>query len=118
MFFRSVLSSANRWVLRERCIVTWLDISPEAAAVRAGAGNGVAEAQAFGESRPSGQRSSGRKIHTTAIRPLLADGDILERMIALDAVRRPLYRECADIVIQVEGKSPAVIVEELYAALD
>jgi hypothetical protein len=33
-------------------------------------------------------------------------------------IRRPLYRECADIVIQVEGKTPAAIVEELYAAMD
>jgi shikimate kinase len=90
-----VLASGNRDLLKERCTVIWLDLSPELAATRAGRGS-----------------------QTPAVRPLLADGDIVERMRILDAIRRPLYRECADIVIQVGDKSPAAIVEELYAALD
>lgn len=98
-----VLAPGNRRVLRERCTVVWLDLRPEAAATRAGAG---------------GKKSDGRDAQAPAVRPLLADGDLLERMQALDAIRRPLYRECADIVIQVEGKTPVAIVEELHAAMD
>lgn len=90
-----VLAAGNRELLRERFVVIWLDLSPELAAIRAS-----------------------RASQAPAVRPLLADGDVLERMRALDQIRRPLYCECADIVIQVEDKSPAAIVEELYAALD
>jgi shikimate kinase len=106
-----VLAPGNRYILMERCTVVWLDLSPEVAAARA---EGV------------GKRGSGRDARTAAaldakapaVRPLLAGGDIVERMKTLDSIRRPLYRECADIVVQVEGKSPAAIVEELYAAMD
>ena len=87
-----VLAPGNRNLLRERCVVVWLDLSPELAAARAD--------------------------RAPAVRPLLAMGDMVEQLRALDKIRRPLYRECADIIVQVGDKSPAVIVEELYAALD
>jgi shikimate kinase len=106
-----VLAPGNRSLLRERCTVVWLDVDPEVAAGRA---------------KPAADRGPGRSVKPAAgtdgpapaVRPLLADGNVLERMRTLDLIRRPLYCECADIVIQVEGKTPAVIVEELYAALD
>jgi shikimate kinase len=114
-----VLAPGNRDCLRERCTVVWLDLSPELAAARADA------AGSRGHHQGAGQASSrkatvtlGLVAPTPAVRPLLADGDIVERMKTLDSIRRPLYRECADIVVQVEGKSPAAIVEELYAAMD
>lgn len=98
-----VLAPGNRSLLRERCFVVWLDLSPELAAVRAEAGS---------------RMDAGRSAMAPAVRPLLPEGDLLDRMKVLDAIRRPLYRGCADIVVQVGDKTPASIVEELYAALD
>lgn len=108
-----VLASGNRELLRERCTVVWLDLSPEAAAGRAKVGTRRA-----GDSRPGMGQATVSKNIAQAVRPLLADGNIGEKMRALDRIRRPLYQECASIIVQAEDKSPAAIVEELYAALD
>lgn len=108
-----ILDPANRNVLSDRCTVVWLDLSPEAAAARVESGGRKA-----GDGKSAGKKPAPQADQAPAVRPLLADGDILERMKALDAIRRPLYRECAEIVIHVEGKIPATIVEELYAAMD
>jgi shikimate kinase len=98
-----VLAPGNRDIIKERCTVIWLDLSPELAAARAEAG---------------GMKNAGSNSPAAAVRPLLSGGDMVERMRALYATRRPLYHECADITVQVEGKSPAAIVEELYALMD
>jgi shikimate kinase len=127
-----VLTPGNRALLVERCLVVWLDLSPELAAarVKAGgrkagsrkAGGRNAETSGSGTSKVAGDQTMDQTVdqisRESAVRPLLADGDVLDRMRTLDAVRRPLYRDCASIIIQVEGKTPAAIVEELYAALD
>ena len=113
-----ILAAGNRELLRERCVVIWLDLSPEIAAVRAGAGSRKSAEGSIGSSKAAERAASGQDVPVPVVRPLLANGDILQRMKTLDSTRRPLYRESADIIVKVEDKSPAVIVEELYAALD
>ncbi|MDX9959022.1 MAG: shikimate kinase [Clostridia bacterium] len=118
-----VLAPGNRSLLKERCTVVWLDVSPEVAAARADpAGNREPHRGAGQKTKPTAgldtKPAAGLDAKPPAVRPLLADGNVLERMCALDAIRRPLYRECADIIVQAEGKSPIAIVEELYAVLD
>lgn len=92
----SVLSEVNRRLLRERCFVVWLDISPESAARRL-AGNG------------------GKKGGTG--RPLLDAGDAAVRLIALDKERRPLYEGLADLRVDAEGSSYRALARRVALAL-
>ena len=69
-----VLSAQNRTALHERSIVVWLRATPETLIARVG---------------------------NATTRPLLADDP--ERVIRrLDAERRSLYADCADIVVDVD----------------
>ncbi len=92
----SVLSEVNRRLLRERCFVVWLDISPESAARRL-AGNG------------------GKKGGTG--RPLLDAGDAAVRLIALDKERRPLYEGLADLRVDAEGSGYRALARRVALAL-
>ncbi|PID72486.1 MAG: shikimate kinase [Desulfobulbus propionicus] len=56
-------------------------------------------------------KNAARKIKK---RPLLQD---LDKARELFAARLPLYREAADIEINVEGKAPEQVAEELFALL-
>jgi shikimate kinase len=51
-------------------------------------------------------------------RPLLQTDDPRQRLADLMAIREPLYRECADIVIDTDGKRVMDVVREIMAQLD
>lgn len=83
----TVLSPDNRALLA-RGMVVWLRADPSTLAARVGSGTG---------------------------RPLL-DDDPAAALVALDAVRRPLYEEVADVVIDVDDLDPATVVDRILAA--
>ncbi len=85
----SVLSGANRALLRDGFTVVWLLAAPETAARRSGGGE----------------------------RPLLAGTDPELRMKELYEARKALYAECADLSIDTESKSIPEIVEAILDAL-
>jgi shikimate kinase len=86
-----VLDARNRTVLRERCRVVWLRVSPQEAARRIAAG-------------PGG-------------RPLLERGEPQARLAELLAEREPHYRELAEAVLETDGRSVAEVAEEVAARL-
>jgi len=84
----AVLDPANRVLLAESGTVVWLRAQPETLAARVGDGAG---------------------------RPLL--GSDPPRVLAdLDAVRRPLYAQLADAVVDVDELEPAEVVEAVLRA--
>jgi len=85
-----VRSSRKRAALREHAdVVVWLD----------------ADVSALGERASRG-----------AHRPLL-DGDVEDRLMALDGERRVLYQSVADVRLDTTGKGIAEVVQEVVAAL-
>ncbi|TFG80594.1 MAG: shikimate kinase [Spirochaetales bacterium] len=91
-----VLRWRNRRMLGRRCLVIWLDLSPEAAA----------------------SRLEAEELSAAGGRPLLTGPSIFDRLVELDRRRRPLYRACADRTLAVTGRSIEEIAEEIHAALD
>lgn len=83
-----VLSAANRDLIASSGLVVWLRADPELLARRVGTGTG---------------------------RPLL-DGDPASRLVALDAVRRPLYETLAQVTIDVDDLTPSEVVERILEA--
>lgn len=67
--------------------------------------------------RASPETLVGRTERRRAQRPLLRDGDPLERLRALAAVRDPVYA-LADIVIESDGKSVKRVVDEVIKGLN
>ena len=49
-------------------------------------------------------------------RPLL-DGDPLTTLTALEAIRRPLYAEVADLTIDVDDRAPSAVASEILEAV-
>ena len=88
----AVLDAANRALLRRAGTVAWLRADPSVLAARVTA---------------SGQ----------AHRPLLGD-DPHGNLVRLDAERRPLYEELADLIVDVEARTPEEIAEHLVLHLD
>jgi shikimate kinase len=84
----TVLSPANREMLANVGAVVWLRADPATLAARVGAGVG---------------------------RPLLGS-DPAQNLIALDAVRRPLYGEVADVIIDVDPLDASTVVDRILAA--
>ena len=82
-----VLSPANRELLHRSGTVVWLRADPELLARRVGSGAG---------------------------RPLLGD-DPAATLVELYEVRRPLYESVAHIVVDVDGRSAAQVVDLLLA---
>jgi shikimate kinase len=82
-----VLDADNRDLLRRSGVVVWLRADPATLAVRVGAGEG---------------------------RPLLGD-DPAAALAALEEVRRPLYRQVADAVIDVDSLTPDQVVDRVLA---
>jgi len=80
-----VLEEANRSLLARRAWVAWLKASPEALAARLG--------------HPAG-------------RPLLA-GDLLEALRRLESQRQGLYRQVAQVELEVEDLDPEAVAEEV-----
>jgi shikimate kinase len=85
----AVLDPANRDRLRRSGTVVWLRAEPATLAGRVGDGVG---------------------------RPLL-DGDPAAALDRLDRVRRPLYREVADVAVDVDGLTAAEVADEVLKAL-
>jgi shikimate kinase len=83
----TVLDPANRALLAAQAMVVWLRADPATLAARVGSGEG---------------------------RPLL-EGDPAARLIELDAVRRPLYEEVADVVVDVEGLDPSRVADRILS---
>jgi shikimate kinase len=83
----TVLAPENRAVLAAHTVV-WLRADPATLAARVGTGEG---------------------------RPLL-QADPAGTLVGLDAVRRPLYEEVADVVVDVDALDPATVVDRVLAA--
>ncbi len=89
----SVIAVAGGAVLDPECrrrlvasgVVVWLDVDPRVLATRVGEGAG---------------------------RPLL-EIDPARTLRRLDAVRRPVYRSIADVVVSVSDRPPAAIAEQI-----
>jgi shikimate kinase len=89
-----VLDAERRRLLRERCRVVWLEVSPDEAARRV---------SAAGE--------------PGATRPLLAGGPVRERLAGLLAERAPLYAEAAHVRVDTSGRTPGEVTTQVLAAL-
>lgn len=83
-----VLDPAHRALLRERCEVVWLEVSPAEAARRVGAGAG---------------------------RPLLAGSPAQARLESLLAERGPLYAEVAHRRVDTERLAPEAVADAILA---
>ena len=86
----TVLDETNRRLIRQHHPVVWLRAPPEVLATRLGA---------------------------ATHRPLL-DVDPSGALVHLDAVRRPLYEEVADVVVDVDDLTPDQVVTCIEAALE
>jgi shikimate kinase len=84
----AVLDPEARRRLRSAGVVVWLDAPPHTLAERVGSGWG---------------------------RPLL-DEDPAGTLSRLDAVRRPVYGELADVVLRVGGRRPQALAEDVIRA--
>jgi shikimate kinase len=87
----SVLRPANRVVLNERATVVYLHTQPEDLA---------------------------RRLSRDTQRPLLQVADPRQRLRDLYAVRDPIYREVADIVVDTAHKSAPMLVNLISMQLD
>ena len=86
-----VLDPARRALLRSRCRVVWLEVSPAEAARRVGLG---------------GPR-----------RPLLEGADPAARLESLLAARAPLYAEVAEARVRTDGLGAAEVAAQVLEAL-
>jgi len=89
-----VLDPRARRLLKERCRVVWLEVSPEVAASRVAA-----------------------TAATAATRPLLEGAPVAERLAALLSERTPLYAEVAGVRVATDGRSVAEVADRVGAAL-
>jgi shikimate kinase len=85
-----VLDPARRELLRRRCFVVWLEVSPAEAARR------------VGEGAPG--------------RPLLQGAAPGARLAALLAARAPLYAEVASATVVTDGLGPAQVAAQVLEA--
>ena len=84
----AVLSPTNRALLATAGAVVWLRADPATLAARVGSG---------------------------ADRPLLG-ADPAGTLVELDAVRRPLYDEVSDVIVDVDALDPSTVVDKILAA--
>lgn len=85
-----VLDPGNRALLRERCRVVWLEVSPAEAARRLAA--------------------------DAASRPLLAGGALEARLETLLRERAPLYESLADLRVATSGLGAGEVADAILAA--
>ncbi len=86
-----VVDPAHRALLRQRCRVVWLEVSPAEAA---------------------------RRIGEPAGRPLLTGLPSLPRLAALLAERSPLYAEVAHVRIATDARTPEQVADAILARGD
>ncbi len=86
-----VVGAQTREDLRHRCRVVWLEVEPDEAARRV--------------------------ANTASSRPLLAGGEVPDRLRALLSERRELYARTAHARIATDGRSIAEIADLVIAAL-
>jgi shikimate kinase len=91
-----VLDPERRRLLRERCRVVWLEVTPEEAARRVSAG----------------EADPGRR------RPLLSGAPVLERLDRLLTERAPLYAEAAEVRVDTAGLTPEQVAAQVLAELE
>jgi shikimate kinase len=84
-----VLDPDHRRVLRDRCRVVWLEVSPDEAM---------------------------RRIGTGAGRPLLAGGSLQARLKELLDARAPHYESVAHVRVKTDGRDPQQVADEVLAA--
>ncbi|PQO42721.1 shikimate kinase [Blastopirellula marina] len=89
-----VLREANRKLIGERCHTIWLTASPEV----------IARRLALDDT-------------TEARRPSLTGKSPLEEIEEVLNARLPLYKQCADVTIETEGKSPEAVADAILAQL-
>jgi shikimate kinase len=87
-----VLTPRHRALLGKRCRVVWLQVTPHEAARRIGG--------------------------DAALRPLLAGGDVAQRLERLLEERRPLYAEVADLTLPTDGADPESLAERIVIGLE
>jgi len=87
-----VLSPSHRALLGKRCRVVWLQVTPAEAARRIGG--------------------------DATLRPLLAGGDVPQRLERLLEERRPLYAEVADLTLPTDGADPESLAERILIGLE
>ena len=90
----AVLRAENRLALRAASQVIWLQAPPQSIAMRIAAD----------------ATTAGRRPNLTAQG---SDAEIKQLL----AEREPLYRECAHLAIDTEGKAPAQVAEEIVVRL-
>lgn len=90
-----VTDPERRRLLRERCTVVWLEVSPAVAAGRVAAEDG----------------------EPARVRPLLAGGAPVDRLSALLESRAPLYAEVAHVRVPTDGRTAADVADAVLAAL-
>jgi shikimate kinase len=86
-----VIDPANRALLRGRCRVVWLEVSPAEAARRIAGEPGV--------------------------RPLLAGADPVARLAALARERAPHYEATAHCRVPTDGRDPDAVADAVLAAV-
>jgi shikimate kinase len=63
-------------------------------------------------------RQQYERTHKDKNRPLLSTPDPMARLQELMAVRDPLYRETADIIVSTEGRNTQSVVQDIRGQLD
>ncbi|RCS41222.1 shikimate kinase [Bremerella cremea] len=89
-----ILREENRQLLNQHCFTVWLTASPAIIAKRLG-------------QDPS----------TQARRPSLTGKSPLEEIEEVLNARLPLYKQCANVTIDTEGKSPEAVADAIMAQL-
>ncbi|PHR94574.1 MAG: shikimate kinase [Blastopirellula sp.] len=91
----AVLREENRQAIQSTCSTIWLTAIADTILARI-----------------SGDATSGDR------RPSLTDQAPLQEIIALLEIREPIYRECADLIIDTENRLPESIADEIINTLD
>lgn len=89
-----ILREANRELLRQNCHTVWLTASPAA----------IAQRLAHDET-------------TQARRPSLTGKSVIEEIEEVLNARLALYKQCADVTIETEGKLPEAVADAILAEL-
>ncbi|MEW4454236.1 shikimate kinase [Bremerella sp. JC817] len=89
-----ILRESNRARIADRCFTVWLTAPPEEIARRL---------------------SLDQVTHTQ--RPSLTGKSPLEEIAEVLAARLPLYQQCADLVIETEGKTPEDVAQSILDQL-